>query len=261
VHLFVTMIGCGWFDAVKEDVDGVVDDIEGLTNPLLAQAIVLGVEEPSAPELQPLIDAGVLVPGTGVSLFLADAASADQIEESLVSGAAVVLDTPSVNASVDETEEGVYTVDPVTGQLTYVDDQSWTLFVDIGDGEPHTMRVALPPAVDLDPPQLHDAGLPLDLDLTGQGYASTLIVVTDVATGDTTYTTQPESAEEVYEITSAAELVAIVTVPASAFPRPGTYALGVAGMTKNVDDDIEGMNTLLSGGMAGKMRIFPIIAN
>ena len=111
--------------------------------------------------------------------------------------------------------------------------------------------------LDLGP--LHDAGAPLALDLTGQGYQSTLLVVTEVTSGNTTYTSQPESAEELYELTSNPAPVGVVTIPGDAFPGPGTYAVGVAGMLHDTDDDLEGLNTLLSRGMAGKMRIFPIV--
>jgi hypothetical protein len=253
------LAGCGLIDGLEEDLDGVVDDIEGVTATVLGQGFVLGVEEPQQPELQPLVESGVLEPGTGVTLFVADAASADQMEESLVSGATVAVDAPAGRVFADEAEPGVYTIDPVSGELAYVDGERWEILVDLGDGQVRRMGVALPPAADVDAPAFHDAGLPLDLDLTGQGFHSTLLVVTEVTSGSTTYTSQPESAEELYELTKESVEVGIVTVPASAFPGPGTYALGVAGMQHDTDDDLSGLNTILSRGMAGKMRIFPVI--
>jgi hypothetical protein len=252
-------IGCGWFDKVKEDVDGVVDDIEGATTPILGQGFLLGIESPQQPELQPLVESGVLEPGTGMTLFLADAASADQIEESLVSGAIVAVDTPAGRVSAVESEQGVYTIDPVTGELAYEDGERWTILLDVGDAEIRGMHIDLPPAAEVDLPTFHDAGAPIELDLTGQGFHSTLLVVTDVTTGNTTYTSEPESAEELYELTAQSVEVGVVTVPGSAFPGAGTYALGIAGMQHDTDEDLVGLNTILSRGMAGKMRIFPVI--
>lgn len=253
--LLALLGGCFLFDKIED----VGDAIEGLTNPLVAQGIVLGVEEPQQEELQPLVDAGLLVPGTGVTVFLADAADADEMDEAPVAGALVVVDTSDGPVDASEREAGLYSVDPGPESPGYVDGAVWTALADVGDGKPHAIGFPLPPAAVLVLPALHTTNTGLELDLTGQGFHSALVIVTEVTSAQTTYSSEPVSIEDLYSLSSNEQELGVYPLPPEAFPIPGTYALGVAGMQNGTDDDLEGVNTLLSRGMAGKMRFFPIV--
>jgi hypothetical protein len=248
----VVLAGCSLISGIKED-------LEGLTSPVVAQGWVLGVEEPDDPLLAPLLESGVVAPGTGVTLFLADATAADQMDESGLAGAAVDLDAGSTSFAVASQGDGLYALEPGPDSPPYDDGAAWVTSIELGDDTTRAVTFRLPPAADLDLDLTHGAGEALALDFADQGFHAALVVVFDVASGDPTYSSEPTSAEDVYELTKNKDPLVAFTVPASAFPEPGTYALGVAGMRRGEDGDLEGVNTLLSRGMAGKMRFFPLL--
>ena len=96
------------------------------------------------------------------------------------------------------------------------------------------------------------ANTAVNIDLTGQEFDSALVIVM-LADGGVTYSNQPDGIREFYDFTHGSELVTTVEIPAEAFPSNGVYAIGVAGLTHTVAEDLTEMNTALTSIMAGKM--------
>jgi hypothetical protein len=244
--LLLPLVGC----------DQITNTYEGLTNPLVAQGIVLGVEAPESEQI-PDLSAQGYGEGTGVTVFLADAESPDTIDQAPVEGAEVSIRPVQGSTPVPETGGGVYTLAP-DPSLVYGPNQDWTIAAVVGD-ETGRATITLPPPPNVTVPEDHEQGAPITLDLSGQGFTAALVVVIDVQSGETTYSNQPEDIKSLYEFTRGNEEITTVEVPGTAFSGQSIYALGVAGMVHTTSEDIENMNSALSSVMGGKMRMFPVV--
>ena len=252
--MVLALTGCGLFDKIKETTE----TLEGLTNPLVAQGLILGVEEPESEDIS-LEDAGY-APGTTVTVFLADATDAADMENAPIEGATVKVSGGSANATASEEQPGAYLIDPTEG-LAYAASSLWTLSATIdGRDEASTATISLPAAAAVTVPETQDeTGQPLSLDLTGQGFASALVVVFNAECGEFTYSNEPNSVTEIYNFGHGDGEATEVEIPGSAFPEEGVYAVGIAGMVHTTADDLNNFNTALSTFMAGKMVIYPSV--
>lgn len=242
VGLCLGLPGCAFFQKVE-------DVFEGLTNPLVGLGMVLGVEPAGGADLE----GTAYEEGVFASVFLADAANVDQIEEAPVTGAEVSIQ--SVPAL--DTGTGLYSIIPTDG-LAYQEEVTWRVRVEIGGGVA-TANLELPAAVDFDPPTTHTAGSDLEVDASGQPFDSLLVVVLEAESGDVTWSNEPETAREFYDFTHRSTDELVVTIPGDeAFPNESGYLVGVAGMNHTGASDLHGMNTALSTLMAGKMVISPV---
>ena len=68
-----------------------------------------------------------------------------------------------------------------------------------------------------------------------------------------TWGNYPTTITDLYNRSLATEPLEVLTIPAEAFPKPGLYALGIAGVVHNTDDQLDGVNKILSRGMSGDM--------
>ena len=142
-------------------MEDVKDAVEDLTDPTVAQGIILGISEPSSDQIDLSSLEGVEA-GTVVTLFLAEASDPSALEDSPVEGATV---TVQGDASVEARDEGagLYLVEP--GVLTYEVGASWQIDIDdAGTNEPASLSMVLPDAVDIDVPEEWDVGMDLELD-------------------------------------------------------------------------------------------------
>ena len=253
--MVLTLSGCGLFQDIEDVFNDAKETVEDLTNPTVGQAVILGVEEPNSEQID-LSNIDVEV-GTGFTMFLANAAEVSDLENAPVEGAAVNVSGNNQVAAVDS-GDGIYTVEPGQG-LEYVVGSSLTMSVDVpGVEETGTISIELPDAVEMSVEELWEKDAAMSLDFRGQGFGSALIIVYDAQNGELTWDNRPETISEVYEVTKGTEQVGIVEVPGAAFPKESLYVLGVTGMVNADSGDIDGMNTLLSGLMAGKMKLFPV---
>lgn len=246
--LLLAMTGCQIFDDAK-------DAYEGLTNPLVAQGLLLGIEAPQSD----LVDTSEtdLKPGTGLTVFLADAASADDMENAPVEGATVSLRGDKFGSMpADDQGGGTYTIEPTT-DIEYVDRAEWTVAMNVGE-DASTAYVELPPGADVNIPETMQPGAALPLNVSGQGFNSLLVVVVDVGTGEITFDNKPETITDIYNLTHGSEEVSTLDIPGTAFAQESVYAVGVAGMQHTEGDDLENMNTILSSIMMGKMRVWGV---
>lgn len=234
--------------------EGFTDKLEEYTNPTVIQGLVLGVAEP---DFDFDLSGTDFDKGSAAVVFLADAASADEIEEAPIDGATVSVLTESTGKlGMKDEGSGQYTLTGDDG-LTYTVGEDIDLNVVNGDST-SSASVTAPAAADADIPETHTAGSSLTVDLTGQSFSSVLIAVFDASTGDVTFSNQPEGIKEIYEFTHGGTESLVMDIPASAFPGQSVYAVGVAGLKNAGEDDYSEANPLLSTYMAGKMKFWPV---
>lgn len=235
--------GCDFFHKVGET-------FEGLTNPLVGVGMLLAVV-PSDNSVD--LEGSDFEPGTGMTVFLADAANADELDQAPVVGAEVSMD----GVEADTTGDGLYSIGPQAG-LEYADNDTWMLEVMIGDGLA-TAAIDLPESANFNAPTQHTVGDDLVVDITGQGFDSLLIVVIESTTGDVTFSNEPQTAREFYDFTHRSSGELVVTIPGDeAFPSNNVYWVGVSGMIHTGASDLDEMNTALSTLMSGKMVVYPV---
>lgn len=241
------MTGCAQLNDLKEGV-------QGLTNPIVFEGVYLGV----APSEDDRID----LTGTPfeqdalAQVFLADAASADELEDAPVTGAEVsMLADASGKVALTEAGEGAYLASTANG-LRYDDGAQATLSATF-DGMTSSVSITPPAAPTFPLASQMDAGTAFTIDLSGEGYDNVLVAVVDLQSGEVTFDNRPDDIQALYELAhgSGAQQVA---VPASAIGRESVYAVGVAGMVNADASGVENANTLLSAFVAGRFRFVPV---
>lgn len=243
--LFVALAPLAGCDLIENGKDLIGD----LTNPLVTQALVLGVTPPSSGDITVPAE---FADGVGATVFLADAADVADMENAPIQGAQVSLD----GRTFTEGAPGAYVLEP--GATTYVAGAIWSLSVGIGDSTA-TADIQLPAPASFDVPTAHPVGTDLTIDLTGQEFDGALIVVVN-QDGDLVYDNRPEDIMGLYELTRG-ESVGAEVIPGDTFSAEGGYAIGVAGIkTTTGRDALESMNTVLSTMMAGNMVFEPMAA-
>ena len=238
---FAFIGGCDLFDEVKETY-------EGLTNPLVVQSVVVGVEVDGVDPA--VVDELNFEAGVAGTVFLADAKSASDLDNAPISGAAVTINA----VSLADTGEGAYTLEP--GALTYTNGATWTLEALIGTDSSSATFVP-PPPPNATIPTVHVKGQPLNVSLAGQGFDVIVGVVADVATGEVTWSNEPEDISDIYNLATGNGDESI-DIPGDAFPNSGAYVIGISGLTTSRTDQLDNMNTALSNIASGKMRLYPV---
>src|SRR5262245_22332243 len=102
--LLAPLGACGLFKSVGDGINHVGDTIGGLTNPLVVQGIVLGVDAPQGDTSGLDLSDTDLKQGCALTVFLADASDPSQIEDAPVIGAGV--DVSTAKGDVAATDEG-----------------------------------------------------------------------------------------------------------------------------------------------------------
>lgn len=234
--------------------DKLVDTYEGVTAPIVAQGLVLGIEPPPS-EVD--LTGSDFASGASVTVFLATAEEAQNIEDAPVDDGEVSLSGGNLgNLEATNLGDGAYQVGP-DPTLEYQDNATWTITAETSN-DTSTADVTLPAAANFTFDQSHTASQPITLDVTGQGFTDVLVVVMDNASGDSTYDNRPQGIRELYDRSRNNTPLTTVEIPGSAFPGQSIYAIGVAGLNHTTADDLEFMNTLLSSVSAGKMRFTAI---
>lgn len=244
ISLLIPMVGCEYLEKGQ-------DIVEGLTNPLVVQGMVLGISPPDSEYVD--LSQTDFQEGTAATLFLADASTAQQIEEAPVEGATISLEGEVIgSAALGELGAGAYMMNPSAG-VTYEAGAQWTVQITGHDEEASSASLVLPAAVSVVIPAQHTANTGMTLDLSAGAYDSALVVVLDGQSGEVTYSNQPEDVMAYYEFTHGTVAVTTVEIPATAFPGESVYAVGVAGMNNADSATMVNMNTVLSAVMVGRM--------
>ncbi|MCB9743273.1 MAG: hypothetical protein H6741_07555 [Alphaproteobacteria bacterium] len=242
------LAGCEQIDAFK----GVV---EGLANPMVTQAVLLGVEQPQSEDVD--LSGTDFGDGATIQVFLADAASVDDIENAPVSGADVQVRVGDVAAVfLTEDTDGAYSATGGDG-LDYTNNAETVLTIDYAD-DTHRMTSTLPAAVNADVPSTHSANTAMNVDLGGT-YDAVLSVVVNGASGEVTWSNMPEGPREYYDLTHGEGGVSSLTIPAGAFPSGCACAVGIAGLENAQTADLDNVNTALSSFTTGKMKFHAVV--
>lgn len=246
----VLLAGCDL--ALFEDE---LDKASGYLESLVMEGVLLGVAPVESDQID--LSGTDYAQGVALSVFLADAASADQLEEAVLTGATVKYKVGGTTSPVPESGEGLYRATSDDG-IAYSVGADFIVNVTAGDLEAAVAMKAPGPA-DLTIPAQHAAGDNLLVDLSGYDYDSVLAVVLDTLSGEVTWSNQPEDITAIYDFTHGGG-VNRLEIPARAFgdAEGSVYAVGIAGMQVAGEEDFNEMNTALSSMMAGQMKFYPV---
>ena len=243
------LTGCDLLDEAREELDN-------LTNPLVGQVLVVGIDEPDDANVAAALEGTDWDMGVFAQVFLADATSADDLSKAPV-GQATVKATVGANDPIrlEEIETGSYTATNADG-LVYQVNANVEISVDL-EGGAGILSNKLPAAPELNIPKQQSQNTALVVNLSGN-YNAVLGVVVNAQNQNVIWSNEPTTPEEIYNFSRSTDIVETLEIPASAFSSPGVYAVGVAGLVNGNSDDYENVNSLLSGFMAGKMGLYPV---
>ena len=247
--LSLMLLGCEELDEIKDVVDGV-------TNPLVVQGLILGVAEPEYEEID-LSDTD-WADGALVKVFLADASNVDDMANAPVDGATVRLKVGQGDAvELVKDGGGAYSGNAEEQGISYEVGSDAAVNV-VLDGDNSSVARLLPDAP-LIADQIdygHTKGTAIQLDLSQQDFDGVFGVVVNTETQEITWSNEPGDIEAVYEFTHG-DGQKRLELPAKAFADESVYAIGVAGMKTASSDDFDNMNTALSSFMVGQLRFVP----
>lgn len=245
----LSLLGCDAFDKATET-------FEGLTDTLVTQGFILGVQAPDDPLITPFLEGSDFEIGTAVTVFLADASDVTDLDNAPVANGSVQVDGNAAKVASNE-GGGLYFIDPSDDTLQYQAGSNWTVWVDTGGEELGSIVHTLPPTANVSVPAQWTPNTAMNLSIAGQGFDNVLVVVLDDA-GSLTYSNEPVSIQEIYDFSTGGG-VDEIALPGSAFPGEGVFAVGIAGMTNSESQNTFNMNTALSSLMAGEM-VFHAVA-
>jgi hypothetical protein len=243
--MLLQLMGCDAFHKAFSSVDG-------LTQTTVVQGAVMGIEAPA--ELQDLLAGTDFSSGVAVTAFVADASSVTDLADAPIDNAQVTVEG-NVSEQAAPQGHGLYLTDPGSSNLVYADGDTWSLDIDVA-GEVGTVALTLPAGANVQVDPQHDKNTPMSIDLSGQGFASAVVVVVDQE-GTVTFDNAPKTITDLYESMNSTD-PGTIEIPGSAFPSDGLYALGIAAMNHTTSEDVEGINTGLSKVRVGKMLMFPV---
>lgn len=225
-------------------------DLAGATNPTVMEAMLIGVEPPDSDLVD--LTGTEFEGGTGATVLLADATQADDLEEAPIEGARVDIQIGGRWYNLRDDADGKYIVDE---GISYPAGEEVT--VRIRDGEERGASVRAPESLDLEIVESHSVRSPLVVRAETAGLDTIAVVVMEVESGEILYDNRPATIEEVYALTHGDGSLA-VEVPGTAFPRPGAYVIGVAGLAISEAEGLENVNTTISAFAAGTIRFWPV---
>jgi len=233
------------------------DELTGLTNPLVGQAMVIGIAEPENELVAAALAETEWSQGVFAQVFLADATSADDLSKAPVGGANVNI-VVGGNAAVrlNEDESGSYSASN-EDDLVYQVGANVAISVNL-EGGPALMGGQLPQATTADIPSQQNKGAKMVIDLSADSFNAVLGVVFDAQTSQVVWSNEPTTAEEVYAFGHSDGFVTSLEIPGPTFSNPGIYAVGIAGLVSGEASEFDNMNTLLSSFMAGKMSLYAV---
>lgn len=240
--------GCGDLQRLLD----LKESLDDYTNTTVVSASILGVAPSSDERVDLALAMTDLGSGVRASAWLVEAQGAAGLDGAGLGGQPVLLSVDGRGVGMEETTLGQYVADGETG-LEYRPETEAVLEVQTDDGA-KGLAVGLPPAPTFDLPADHLPDEPLEVDLRGQDYDATLVMVVDVMTGAVTWQQTPSGAMELYEFARADGGVGWVDIPAEAFPGESVYAVGVAGTWNSDVETFEGVNVALTTGFAGMFR-------
>ncbi|NOY28061.1 MAG: hypothetical protein GXP62_19525 [Oligoflexia bacterium] len=240
-------------------VDDIKNTVNGLTNTMVVESLLLGVEAPDTNSKLDLSGSD-FAQGTTVKAFLADASDPTSLTDAPVKGAAVnfVSDGNGGQLALKDNDDGSYSANENDQGLVYVAEQV-SLSADYGDTI-HSISVNAPPLATVDIGANHTAGDSLTIDISDQDYDGLLVVVLSGPNVDLSFSNIPTSIDEVYNFTHG-DSPLTVDIPGDTFSDAGLYAVGVAGTRNAGSDDMTQVNTVLSTFVGGQFKFYTMTVN
>jgi hypothetical protein len=274
--ILLLTLGC---DKLKDQISDIKDEYGDITNQFVVAGTYLGVQDPDLTSFMEdelcipadayPMDSSMYEQGNQVMIFLAEAELSSNIEDSQpVSRADVLLSSDDGTLSELILEEGI------DGQYSAGSDQGFSyasggVNLAITHSEiDHSIGVDAPDGADLSSvPRDNPSNTAITVDLTGQGFHEALLMVLNIETGDVVYDNLPsEDPASMYQLAhpegsllgEETPEVESAEIPGDAFTEDGLYAVGVAGIRSAGKDDMDNVNLLLSGLIAGKFSFTPV---
>ena len=235
--------GCAEIDKLKED-------IEKITNQTVLSGLVVGSE----PLEHPLIDADAMDVTLNESrIFLASAGvDSTDLNPSAITGAEVIFESDTNGSLVyNEDADGFYSLGNDDG-LEYVDDEMVSVVFEDEAGT-HSISSILPAGAEFDLPDDHATGRDVTIDLSNQGFDSYLVAVTRFPEGEIVYSNEPQTFEEIYNLSHPETELTSVVIPGDSFSEDGVYAIALSALVTADTDSMVELNTVLSSLMTGKV--------
>lgn len=238
-----------------------LENADALTKPVVMQGLFLGMDLPEGVNLGGGDkDNGAFAYTAACQVFLAYLSGTGALQDSPVEGADVAFSGVSLRKDlpVQEQEDGKYLLTSVDG-LEYVPEERVELAADV-EGAANLIGGRTPEAPQWSISTTIKAERDVDVDLTGGGYDNLIVGVAAFdpikLTGKLTWDNLPTAFEDVYAFTHPSRPVELATIDGrEAFPEPGYYVVGVAGMEIAPAKGFEGVNATLSAFMAGQLSL------
>jgi len=228
------------------------DKVAELTNDFLAEGLVTGVVPPEDPALAEALAGTELGSGAVASLFLNTMGGTANFGAPINDATVAAYGEGFERAGLLGIGGGEYRATGEDG-LLYVSGGEVEVMVDEPGGR-HWLRATLPMAPRLNLPDTLAPGAVLPINAEGQGFDGLLITVVSILTGEVTYSSEPSTVNELYDITRGESGILALDLPASAFPAEGAYGVGVAGLLAADVERFEDVNPALTNLLAGQFH-------
>lgn len=241
-----------------------LQEADDLTSPVVMQGLYLGMDiDPAFAQFLGQGDdkQGAFAYTAACKVFVAYVSGTGSLEDSPASGAKVNFLSEELDHKLKfhEDSPGKYILDSTDG-LIYEPDDS----VEVGTKLEGSNKLAglTPDAPDLSVATSIATNTDLSIDLSDSDYDNLVVgvyfldLLHDGKHDALTYNNLPTEFLDVYDFTHPKHPVRTFDIPGDeAFSQPGTYILGVAGMTIAPTESFAGVNTTLSAFMAGRLTL------
>lgn len=232
-------------------------DASDLTDPVVIQGLYLGMDLPEGINLgNGDEDAGAFAYTSVCRTFVAYISGTSSLASAQVDELAIDFSADSLRRDLrfNEDDPGKYTISSVDG-LLYNPGDDVSISTEV-EGIPAIITGNSPEAPDYSISTLIAPNIDLSVDLSASDYDNLVVGVYDLDRGKLMWDNLPTEFTEVYTFTHPKHPIRQVTVPGTeAFPRTGTYIVGVAGMEIAPTRLFDGVNTTLSTFMAGQLSL------
>lgn len=243
--LFLLGPGC----RLMEGIQNIRDAVEGVTEPVVLGATAVGVTPPTDPRVAFALAQTELASGARLTAHLADASAAGSIEDAPITGEALAVRFSAGEVGLVEEDDGRYAA---TGDEGFVYSPDTLVTVSLDGGQRH-VEGALAPDPEFTVPARHTPGAPLTIDLSGQDVDGVLVMVLDLATGETVWENTPRDPLAMFTFATGGG-APVAEVPGEVFETPGLFAVGVAGTWASDSESVQGVNTALSSFLSARFR-------
>jgi hypothetical protein len=231
--LLMILIGCDEIDML----------FAGLTDKDIAEGVVLGVEA----------DPGIDLTGSAYEVGAHGAAYLSDMTGGPAIGALSLVTPGGGTATLAEAEQGVWATQSNTA-FVYQPGEVYAIHRDGSE----ILRATAAAAADLEIPTTHAMATTMAVDASDQDFDALMGVVLNLTSGEMTWSKAPDSAGAAYELLIADPSLAY-DIPAEAFPTPGNYAIGLAGLQTNKPDEVTDVNSLASLMGTGVLHFHKVV--